>query len=298
MNEFYQGDFAGYNDLIQQNKLMGGSFNKRHINQFWYSIDHSGNLPSFYYDSVELILRQGYTPILWTYQKLKNIPNGVVVKDANKIIPYRVKSTLFDNNNYLSKKKESLKTNKKYFDVAIFSDLFRAKLLKDHGGIYFDTDVLLLKKLPNIRNTISTIPRKLEGLQVRTKSLTKFHEADINSSVMIAEKGSKWITTYYNRIMDRMEEAHIKPLKNNTDLLNMLSQVIKDENVPNIVAPPIAYNPIPYWTYQMKDKPFFSFGYKVPSIKQIKENSYTLSLSGIPLKNHYKELLEKLDIKL
>tara|TARA_R110002153_G_scaffold212442_1_gene365088 strand:+ start:17137 stop:17994 length:858 start_codon:yes stop_codon:yes gene_type:complete len=269
-----------------------------HINQFWYSVDGSLILPSFYEDSVELIFRQDYQPILWVYQKLKNIPKGVIVKDANKIIPFSYFKDTFIKNEYFSgSSRISAKTEKKYFDAVIFSDIFRTTLLKKNGGIWFDTDVLLLKKLPKVKNIIATTPRKLEGLQVhKTNNLPKkFNDVYLNNSVIICEKNSKWINEHLRLILDYVDN---NKFNRQTDLLKLFEVSLKNTNSFNILAPPILFNPIPYWTYQLETIPYKTFGYTVPSISQIKKKSITISLSGKPLKNHYKEILNKLNVVL
>lgn len=64
---------------------------------------------------------------LYTYNTIKNIPNGVVLKDANEIIP---ESEIFQ---YYSG------------SYAGFADWFRWALLYKRGGFWVDTDVVCVK---------------------------------------------------------------------------------------------------------------------------------------------------------
>jgi hypothetical protein len=73
----------------------------------------------------------GHSVHLYTYDAIDNVPQGVILRDASKILP---PSAIFRNR--LGKGKGSL---------AGFSDLFRYKLLLDEGGWWVDTDVFCLK---------------------------------------------------------------------------------------------------------------------------------------------------------
>lgn len=80
--------------------------------------------------SMSSFLKQGHKYILWTYNKLKGVPKGVIVKDANEIL------------------------DKKYIfrhwsgNLATFADIFRYKLLHERGGWWVDLDLVSLKPLP------------------------------------------------------------------------------------------------------------------------------------------------------
>lgn len=88
--------------------------------------------------SIKLWQRQNMIPYLWSYSNnIKNIPKGVVLKDASEIMA-----------------KESLFTFQGY-GVGLFnggkgsyshwSDIFQLKLLKKYGGWYSQLDVACLK---------------------------------------------------------------------------------------------------------------------------------------------------------
>lgn len=75
-------------------------------------------------------LRNGHPVHLYTYETVSNIPDGVIVKDANLIIP---KDKIFKYRNYDS--------------YAGFANLFRYKLLLSEGNFWSDLDVICLKPL-------------------------------------------------------------------------------------------------------------------------------------------------------
>ncbi|WP_108868622.1 glycosyltransferase [Aquimarina aquimarini] len=64
---------------------------------------------------------------LYTYNDIKNVPNGTIIKDANEIIA----------------EKEIFKHKKGSY--AIFADWFRWELLYKRGNFWVDTDVVCLK---------------------------------------------------------------------------------------------------------------------------------------------------------
>jgi len=86
-------------------------------------------LSRFEYNSIKSYLVAGYEYHLYIYDKVDNIPPGVVIKDGNEILD----------------KKEIF-----YYEgsIAPFSDLFRYKLLYERGGIWTDCDIICLKRMP------------------------------------------------------------------------------------------------------------------------------------------------------
>ena len=79
----------------------------------------------------------GHAFHLWLYQPLLNaLPEGVVVRDANEIIPQQeiFRNTVADPGCGVGRG-----------SLGAFSDLFRYKLLYEHGGIWVDMDVTCLR---------------------------------------------------------------------------------------------------------------------------------------------------------
>ena len=86
-------------------------------------------LSRFEYNSIKSYIKQGYEYHLYIYDKVANIPDGVIIKDGNEILD---KKNIF------------------YYEgsIAPFSDLFRYKLLYDKGGIWTDCDIICINRLP------------------------------------------------------------------------------------------------------------------------------------------------------
>ena len=258
------------------------------INQFWYG----PHLPEFTIESMHRIKRFGYSPVLWTYaqDKPKNIPTYVTVKDANTIIPFEYFNTRFLESK-LADFNGKTSERKKYHAIVFLSDMFRARLLYLQGGWWFDTDVILLKKLPTVKEIVSTNPRKLQGVFARKQPHFKeIPHGDVNSSVMKAIKGSSWMKNHLSKMTELVEHHYSldKPLRTNIELLLILPTVLPK----GIAAPPIMFNPLAVWTAKTG---VTSFGYKIPSLHEVKNKSYTLSLTGSILKSKYKQLIKQLD---
>jgi hypothetical protein len=75
-------------------------------------------------------LSKDITFILYIYEPLKNIPQGTIIENGNKIIPYE--------------------KYKKYNNPSFFSNLFRYKRLYELGGIWVDTDLICLQPLDKL----------------------------------------------------------------------------------------------------------------------------------------------------
>jgi len=72
--------------------------------------------------------------VLYTYSDIKNVPEGVEVRDGNDILD---ESEIF-----------SYKVGAGKGSVSAFSNCFRYKMLLEQGGWWVDTDVLCLQPLP------------------------------------------------------------------------------------------------------------------------------------------------------
>ena len=84
-------------------------------------------------------IRNGYAFNLYTYEEIKNLPDGVNVLDAKQVLGL---------DKIFTYKDTGIVLNGKPFGVgsyAGFSDWFRARLLFEKGGIWVDLDVVCLK---------------------------------------------------------------------------------------------------------------------------------------------------------
>lgn len=77
--------------------------------------------------SIRSYLMNGHSYHLYTYADIRNIPEGIIIKDANDVIP------------------EKLIFRDSANSYAAFADWFRFKLLYERGGWWVDTDTICLR---------------------------------------------------------------------------------------------------------------------------------------------------------
>jgi hypothetical protein len=118
--------------------------------------------------TIRSFLAHGFTFRLWAYDRdLTPIPAGVLVEDANDVIP--------EDRVFRYPENGQIDVGFGKGSYAGFSDIFRYKLLYDHGGWYTDMDVTCLKPpdfatdyvfrdhwlLPAVGNIMRCPPRSL-----------------------------------------------------------------------------------------------------------------------------------------
>ena len=114
--------------------------------------------------SVRSFIANGHDYHLYVYDDVKGVPDGVAIKDANTVLP---SSVLIE---FRERK-----------DFAIFADLFRYKLLLEHGGWWADSDVICLKQFDFNQEYVFATERDTEGREFVTNGIIK---AIIGSDVM------------------------------------------------------------------------------------------------------------------
>lgn len=104
---------------------------KNEIFTLWIPDNDDNNLSQLAHLSLKSFLLCDYDVILYTYDHIGNVPNGVCIRDANEILD---KSKIF-------RYKGGFKT------YSGFANLFRYKRLYEYGGTWLDLDLLLIKRL-------------------------------------------------------------------------------------------------------------------------------------------------------
>ncbi len=104
------------------------------VNGLW--IGNVLNLPELL--TINSFINNGHKFVLWAYDEIETeLPQGLILKDASEIIP-KEKVFCYKYSNQFGHGKGS---------YAGFSDIFRYKLLYEHGGWWTDMDVCCLKAL-------------------------------------------------------------------------------------------------------------------------------------------------------
>lgn len=128
-------------------------------------------------------LSQGHKFVLWTYDNIKTpLPNGVIVKDANKIIP-REKVFAYKYSNAYGHGKGS---------YAGFSDIFRYKLLYERGGWWTDMDITCLKNIYTDKPYF----------------FRPHHDLKVVGNLMKCPKGSELMKRCYEQAITTIDESN------------------------------------------------------------------------------------------
>lgn len=113
---------------------MKNSRNNHRINALWIG----NKLSTLEILTIQSYINKGHEFVLWAYDEIKsNLPEGVIIKDASKIIPSK-DIFCYKYPNQFGHGKGS---------YAGFSDIFRYKLLYEKGGWWTDMDVCCLSYL-------------------------------------------------------------------------------------------------------------------------------------------------------
>lgn len=153
-------------------------------------------LSRFEYNSIKSYIKQGYEYHLYTYGKVNNIPEGVIIKDGNDILD---KKNIF------------------YYEgsIAPFSDLFRYKLLFEKGGVWTDCDIICINRLPIdkqheyifvaertiLKGAFASCMKTPPYTCKKKKVLNSFIKCPVSSEIMriMYEKSLKYRDDYLNK---------------------------------------------------------------------------------------------------
>lgn len=153
-------------------------------------------LTRFEYNSIKSYIKQGYEYHLYTYGKVNNIPEGVIIKDGNDILD---KHYIF------------------YYEgsIAPFSDLFRYKLLYEKGGVWTDCDIICVNRLPTDKHheyifvAERTILKGAFASCIKTPPYTCKKKKVLNSFIK-CPKGADIMRIMYEKSLQYREDYIIK----------------------------------------------------------------------------------------
>lgn len=195
------------------NVYMSNDEIKIKVHMFWAY----GNLSKLECLSIRSYLYHNYNLILWTYGEIKNIPEGVEVRDAREILP---ESRVFLNN---------------AGSYASFSDLFRYSILNKFGGMWSDTDV--------IANTDAS---KITSPFLVTERIKGSKDIKINNNIIYNPNPAKGnLIDLAEAVADRFPINKITWSELGPDLLTSLVILQREHGFQ--IKPPIFGNPIDYW---------------------------------------------------
>ena len=141
------------------------------------------NLSNLELLTINSFINNGHEFYLWLYKPINNIlPEGVICKDANTIIP--------ENKIFRYKYKNQYGHGKG--SLGGFSDIFRYKLLYEHGGWWTDMDITCLKPLNYEQEYV----------------FRNHHELNLVGNIMKCPKNSKLMAKCYERAIIEINEEN------------------------------------------------------------------------------------------
>lgn len=156
-------------------------------------------------------LSNGHTFHLYTYDEVKNIPEGTILNDASKIIP-----------------PEQIFKYKEHDSYSGFSNIFRYKLLLEKGHYWVDTDVICLSPLNNKSDYVFSCSWKTTS--------------EIESCVIKVPPGSE-IMEY---CLSKSSKRNISDLQWGEIGPDLLGVSVYKYGLQHYVAKPYTFCPIPY----------------------------------------------------
>lgn len=150
--------------------------------------------------SIKSFLSCGHAFWLWTYSDIKTpLPEGVVRKDAREILP-ETAVFRYKNGNEFGHGKGSL---------AGFSDIFRYKLLYEHGGWWSDMDITCLRPLdfdaPYVFRSHDVLP-VVGNLMKCPKGSALMWECFTRASALVTADNKDWLLPI--RILNEVIKEH------------------------------------------------------------------------------------------
>ncbi len=169
--------------------------------------------------SIKSFLANGHIYHLYVYDKVRNVPEGCIIKDANEILPA---ANIF---------KYEYGVHKGSY--AGFANLFRFKLLLEKEGIWSDLDVGCLKHFDF--NDPYLFSSELDGNKNRI----------INNTIIKVPVNSQIIADCY-REGKNMNNKQLVWRRNGSDLI---AKYIHEYKMEHFIASPSTFCPINYWEW-------------------------------------------------
>jgi len=201
--------------------------------------------------SIRSCLSLGHPYHLYTYGDISGIPDGTTVMDGNEILP---SASIFHYQDATH-----------YGSVAAFSNVFRFKLLAERGGIWFDSDMVLLKPLAIAERYVYSSERRTGKVRwysvgtvariVRNKVLSHADPAvrrfQTNVGVIKVPPGSPIMRACYERAA-AMDPRDLSWRMNGPDVL---AQCVVEFQQTEQIAHPDVFMPIHYGDLFLYVKP-------------------------------------------
>jgi hypothetical protein len=214
--------------------------------------------------SIKSFLKLGYTYHLYTYEKVKNVPKGTIIKNGNDVMP---KNEIF-----------SLKSS-----FLPFSDIWRYKLLYEKGGYWVDLDMIALKVFDFDKDYVFSSERTIQEGAYASKA-----KYVVNIGVLKSPPKSEFYKELYEKSLDYNKKG-----KNNDKLkyMKMLRKLIKKYDYGKYVLKPHVFCNLDWWhskeAFTPLNKYKKKYGVPAPSIKSMFTRPYTVHFWRVRITKKY-----------
>ncbi|MDP1553296.1 MAG: hypothetical protein Q8M06_09820 [Methanobacteriaceae archaeon] len=223
-----------YLKLFFKNTKKMNEEKKTDLFTLWISNDDS--LPELQQLSLKSLVLTGHDVNLYVYGKLDNVPSGISVNDANKVL---------DESNIFTYKSGFNKGS-----YSGFANWFRTKRLYEKGGSWADCDILAIKNIKSFKgNTLISSQIYDDGTIGPNNGFLRFKKEDI----LI-----KSLLDYMAKIKDNVRHGDTGPV-----LLKSMIQE-KYQEYSNFLTNPNFISPINFFEYENYLKPSHEI---VPKLK-------------------------------
>ncbi len=221
--------------------------------------------------SIKSFLKLGFTFHLYTYEKVKNVPKGTIIKNGNSIMP---RNEIF-----------SLKTS-----FLPFSDIWRYKMLYEKGGYWVDLDMIATKMFDFKEPFIFSSERTIQAGAY--KSQQKYV---VNIGVLKAPPKSEFYLDLYNKCFEHNKKSGADK---KTVYMRMLKKQIEKYNFEKYIKMPHVFCNLDWWyakeafmpLQKYKDK----YGVKAPTLKSMFSKTYTVHFWRDKVSKKFKLDLDKI----
>ena len=222
--------------------------------------------------SIKSFQKVGHRFILYTYEKIKNIPSGTIVRDGNNIM----------------KKKDLFKYKNSFLP---FSDIFRYKMLYEKGGYWVDLDMIALKPLRFKEPYIFSSERTIQKGPYRNRTKTEI----ANIGILKAPPKS----AFYKELFERCITEGEKGVKENIQFMRTMRNVLNEFGFEKYVKPAKMFCPLDWWHTKDAFMPICckeKYAVKGYNIDSILNNSHTVHMwRSIMNKRHHIDLNQTFD---
>ena len=238
----------------------------------------------------------GHDVYLFTYQNITSkVPGEMVVEKNDIVFPGRFGHIVVADANDVLNSEWAFSALSKGHSIAHISDYVRLKVATELNGIIIDLDAVVVNELPNCESFFSTMPAKATGgfAPQWGESHPPFtiHDNSWDGKALSAFplKVSDTTTPYIEDLSCKILNTLSASPKKSTKAWNYIMWTLKDiasKEKDSKVFQPISFCPLPAWLssgncYSLEspsrlDGETELFGYTLPSVDKIFEESYTV----------------------